>query len=85
MKPVHRVTIGRLAVGGDAPLAFIAGPCVIESPAHTMEMALAISDTPTTSRGPGLASVLCIVALSQAEFLQHRRPPAAHPRPAVLE
>jgi 2-dehydro-3-deoxyphosphooctonate aldolase (KDO 8-P synthase) len=39
---VHQVAIGRLAVGGGAPLAFILGPCVIESGAHALDMALAI-------------------------------------------
>lgn len=34
----------RLTIGGGAPLAFILGPCVIESAAHAMEMALAIQD-----------------------------------------
>ncbi len=32
------------AIGGGAPLALIAGPCVIESPAHVLEMAAAIKE-----------------------------------------
>jgi 2-dehydro-3-deoxyphosphooctonate aldolase (KDO 8-P synthase) len=32
------------AIGGGAPLALIAGPCVIESPAHVLEMAVAIKE-----------------------------------------
>ncbi len=41
----RRVAIGRdLAVGGGAPLLFIAGPCVIESEAHTLKMARALAD-----------------------------------------
>jgi 2-dehydro-3-deoxyphosphooctonate aldolase (KDO 8-P synthase) len=44
MPPVQRVPIGRFAVGGGAPLAFVLGPCVIESAAHTMEMATAIQE-----------------------------------------
>jgi 2-dehydro-3-deoxyphosphooctonate aldolase (KDO 8-P synthase) len=36
-----------LTIGGGHPLAFIAGPCVIESAAHAMELALAIGDTAT--------------------------------------
>jgi 2-dehydro-3-deoxyphosphooctonate aldolase (KDO 8-P synthase) len=41
----HRVEITRnLAVGGGAPLAFIAGPCVIESEEHAVAMARSISD-----------------------------------------
>ncbi len=38
------VRIGSLSIGGGAPLAFIVGPCVIESPAHTMETAIAIRE-----------------------------------------
>ena len=38
------VTIGRIPVGGGAPLAFILGPCVIESAAHALEMAHAIRE-----------------------------------------
>jgi len=36
MKPIH---VGRLEIGGGAPLALIAGPCVIESEEKTMEIA----------------------------------------------
>jgi 2-dehydro-3-deoxyphosphooctonate aldolase (KDO 8-P synthase) len=40
----RRIEIGRnLAVGGGAPLVFIAGPCVIEGEAHSLRMAQAIS------------------------------------------
>ena len=41
MNPVH---VGAFAIGGGHPLAFILGPCVIESPAHAMELALAIRE-----------------------------------------
>ena len=41
---MHRVTLGRLTIGAGAPLAFIVGPCVIESAAHAVETALAIRD-----------------------------------------
>ncbi len=41
MKPVH---IGSLSIGGGQPLAFIAGPCVIESAQHALETALAIRE-----------------------------------------
>ena len=41
---MHQVRIGSLSVGGGAPLAFIAGPCVIESAAHAMELAMALRD-----------------------------------------
>jgi 2-dehydro-3-deoxyphosphooctonate aldolase (KDO 8-P synthase) len=33
------IAIGRLRIGGGAPLVLIAGPCVIESEAHAMRMA----------------------------------------------
>ena len=39
---MHQVAVGRFTVGGGAPLAFVLGPCVIESPAHALDMALAI-------------------------------------------
>jgi 2-dehydro-3-deoxyphosphooctonate aldolase (KDO 8-P synthase) len=41
VNPVH---VGAFAIGGGHPLAFILGPCVIESPAHAMELALAIRE-----------------------------------------
>jgi 2-dehydro-3-deoxyphosphooctonate aldolase (KDO 8-P synthase) len=41
---VKPVSIGTLTVGGGSPLVFIAGPCVIESAAHAMEMATAIRE-----------------------------------------
>ena len=39
MSPVH---IGPLTIGGGAPLLAIAGPCVIESEAHAVDMAHAL-------------------------------------------
>jgi 2-dehydro-3-deoxyphosphooctonate aldolase (KDO 8-P synthase) len=41
VNPVH---VGAFAIGGGHPLAFILGPCVIESPAHALDLALAIRD-----------------------------------------
>ncbi len=42
----RRVEItGDLAIGGGAPLVFIAGPCVIESERHVLRMARALSRT----------------------------------------
>jgi len=49
---VHPVSVGPLTIGGAQPLAFILGPCVIESPAHTMEMALAIRDLAQRCQAP---------------------------------
>jgi 2-dehydro-3-deoxyphosphooctonate aldolase (KDO 8-P synthase) len=39
---VNPVSVGPFAIGGGHPLAFIVGPCVIESPSHAMELAGAI-------------------------------------------
>ncbi len=44
MGSVKPVRIGSLSVGGGHPLAFILGPCVIESAAHALEMASAIHE-----------------------------------------
>jgi 2-dehydro-3-deoxyphosphooctonate aldolase (KDO 8-P synthase) len=41
---VHPVRVGSFTIGGGHPLAFILGPCVIESPAHALDMAIAIKD-----------------------------------------
>ena len=41
MKPVR---VGSLSIGGGSPLAFILGPCVIESASHALETASAIRD-----------------------------------------
>jgi 2-dehydro-3-deoxyphosphooctonate aldolase (KDO 8-P synthase) len=49
---VQSVSIGSLTIGGGHPLAFILGPCVIESPAHTKGMALAIRDIATRCAAP---------------------------------
>jgi 2-dehydro-3-deoxyphosphooctonate aldolase (KDO 8-P synthase) len=39
MRTVNPVTIGELAIGGGRPLVLIAGPCVIETEAHTTALA----------------------------------------------
>ena len=39
MRETARVTAGAIAIGGGAPLALIAGPCVIESDAHATMIA----------------------------------------------
>ena len=36
------VSIGSFAVGGGNPIALIAGPCVIESPGHALDLAVAL-------------------------------------------
>ena len=49
---MNPVAIGTVAVGGGNPLAFIAGPCVIESAAHAIETAFAIRDIANRARVP---------------------------------
>jgi 2-dehydro-3-deoxyphosphooctonate aldolase (KDO 8-P synthase) len=41
---VNQVEIGGVRLGGGAPLVLIGGPCVIESEAHAIELALAVRD-----------------------------------------
>jgi 2-dehydro-3-deoxyphosphooctonate aldolase (KDO 8-P synthase) len=41
---VNPVQIGPFSIGGGRPLAFIAGPCVIESREHALDIAAAIRD-----------------------------------------
>ena len=43
MQPRH-VTVGRISLGNDLPLALIAGPCVIEGRAHALETASAVRE-----------------------------------------
>ena len=56
MKPV---SIGPFAVGGGNPIALIAGPCVIESPAHAVDLALALK---------GIAAACDIPLVFKASF-----------------
>ena len=49
MNPVH---VGAFAIGGGHPLAFILGPCVIESPAHAMDLALAVREIASRCGAP---------------------------------
>jgi 2-dehydro-3-deoxyphosphooctonate aldolase (KDO 8-P synthase) len=44
MERVAPVTAGGLTIGASEPLAFILGPCVIESEAHALEMAAAVKE-----------------------------------------
>ena len=41
---MNPVQVGPVAVGGGEPLAFIVGPCVIESAAHALDLAMAIGE-----------------------------------------
>ena len=38
-RPAHTIALGRIRIGGGAPLVLIAGPCVIESEALAMRLA----------------------------------------------
>ena len=49
---MHPVQIGAFTVGGGQPLAFILGPCVIESSAHALDLALAIKDIANRCSAP---------------------------------
>src|SRR3546814_14215750 len=40
----HPVTIGSLTVANDRPLTLIAGPCVMESRQHALEMSQALKE-----------------------------------------
>jgi 2-dehydro-3-deoxyphosphooctonate aldolase (KDO 8-P synthase) len=45
---VKPVSIGAFAVGGGNPIALIAGPCVIESPTHASDLAVALKGIATS-------------------------------------
>ncbi|MCH7634933.1 MAG: 3-deoxy-8-phosphooctulonate synthase [Proteobacteria bacterium] len=51
-KPRH-VSVGEVILGNDLPLALIAGPCLLESRSHALEMASALAET-TAKLGIGL-------------------------------
>ena len=53
MTAARTVTVGNIAIGNDRPLALIAGPCVLESRAHAMEMSHALVEL-TGKLGIGL-------------------------------
>ena len=44
MTQPHHVAIGNAILGNDLPIAIIAGPCAMESRAHAMEMAAALTE-----------------------------------------
>jgi 2-dehydro-3-deoxyphosphooctonate aldolase (KDO 8-P synthase) len=53
-KSMKKLSIGPLAVGGGAPLAVIAGPCVIESEDHALQMAEAVA---AAARQAGIGAI----------------------------
>jgi len=59
MQPAREFMIGKIRVGGNAPLFLIAGPCVIESEAHAMGLAERLS---------ALASELGIPLIFKASY-----------------
>ncbi len=44
MAPTRHVQIGDLTLGNDRPLTIIAGPCLLESRAHALEMSQALAE-----------------------------------------
>lgn len=44
LAPVRKVMIDQLPIGGGAPLALMAGPCVMESESHVLQMAREIKE-----------------------------------------
>lgn len=53
MTAIHHVKVADLTIGNDRPLVLIAGPCVMESRAHALEMSLALKEI-TERNGIGL-------------------------------
>ena len=53
MTAMHHVKVGNLTIGNDRPLVLIAGPCVMESREHALEMSLALKEV-TERQGVGL-------------------------------
>jgi 2-dehydro-3-deoxyphosphooctonate aldolase (KDO 8-P synthase) len=49
---VNPVSVGPFSIGGGQPLAFILGPCVIESARHAMDMAVAIREIALRCNAP---------------------------------
>ena len=49
---MNPVSVGSIALGGGLPLAFILGPCVIESAGHAMDTAIAIREIAGRCQAP---------------------------------
>jgi 2-dehydro-3-deoxyphosphooctonate aldolase (KDO 8-P synthase) len=49
---VHPVQVGAFTIGGGQPLVFILGPCVIESPAHALDLAVRIQEIANRCSAP---------------------------------
>jgi len=52
MLSVTSLKLGNLTIGGGSPFALIAGPCVIESEAHAMDLAGRLADIARRTRVP---------------------------------
>ena len=52
MHPAREISIGNFRVGGNQPLALIAGPCVIESEAHALMMAERLAEIAAHAKIP---------------------------------
>ncbi|MEO2158215.1 MAG: 3-deoxy-8-phosphooctulonate synthase, partial [bacterium] len=52
MALVHQIRTGPLLIGGNSPLVFIVGPCVIESSAHAVDIALEIAEIASRTNAP---------------------------------
>jgi 2-dehydro-3-deoxyphosphooctonate aldolase (KDO 8-P synthase) len=70
------VTVGRVRIGNDLPLALIAGPCALESREHALEMASALRD---------IARRLGIGLVFKTSFDKANRTSAASPRGIGLD
>ncbi len=55
MTQTRHVEIGDLTLGNDRPLVLIAGPCVLESRAHALEMSRALAEMAADTFGPSAA------------------------------
>jgi 2-dehydro-3-deoxyphosphooctonate aldolase (KDO 8-P synthase) len=73
---VKPVSIGSFAVGGGNPIALMAGPCVIESPGHAVDLALALK---------GIAAACDIPLVFKASFDKANRTSGASFRGPGLE
>jgi 2-dehydro-3-deoxyphosphooctonate aldolase (KDO 8-P synthase) len=52
MRLVNPVALGDISIGGGAPFVLIAGPCVIESEAHALDLAGRLAETARRSAVP---------------------------------
>ncbi len=76
MSQPRHISIGDLSVGNDLPLALIAGPCVLESRQHALDMSGALKET-TADLGIGL--------IYKTSFDKANRTSASSPRGPGLD